>query len=199
MRYFTADIHFGHENIIKYCDRPWSNAREMDFGIIERFNSVLTDEDELWILGDLALGKQRETVPLLGLINGRKHIVAGNHDKIWRGHKKMGPSDVEFYRQYGDIESDYGIILIDIGKDKPYPALYSHFPYDVDPINVDTPGDDRYAKYRWKRHTGMGWRWLIHGHVHDAWKIKDDQINVGVDVWDFYPVPETTIAEIINA
>ena len=43
--FFTADQHFSHANIIKYCNRPFDNVREMDSEIIKRHNSVVTDKD----------------------------------------------------------------------------------------------------------------------------------------------------------
>ena len=52
--WFTADFHLGHENIIKYCDRPFKNAAEMDKKIIANFNKVVAADDTVYILGDLA-------------------------------------------------------------------------------------------------------------------------------------------------
>ena len=54
--------------------------------------------------------------------------------------------------------------------------------------------DDKFAKWR---PTDDG-RWLLCGHVHEKWKIQGRMINVGVDVWDYKPVPVTEIEKIIN-
>ena len=53
MRYYTADPHFGHANIIDHCDRPFSSADAMDRAIVEAWRRVLTEEDLLYVLGDL--------------------------------------------------------------------------------------------------------------------------------------------------
>ena len=51
----------------------------------------------------------------------------------------------------------------------------------------------------------MQWRpddtggWLLHGHIHENWRQRDRQINVGVDAWDFTPVSEEQIAALIAA
>ena len=53
MIYFIADPHFGHENILKLCDRPFSSVEEMDELLIRRWNETVSDEDTVYLLGDL--------------------------------------------------------------------------------------------------------------------------------------------------
>jgi calcineurin-like phosphoesterase family protein len=60
MYYFISDTHFGHENIIKYCKRPFKNAKEMDETIIKNWNSKVTDKDIVFFLGDFCLTKSSE-------------------------------------------------------------------------------------------------------------------------------------------
>ena len=57
-RWWTADHHFGHENIIGYCNRPFANADTMNRAMVDRRNDVVTDSDEMWILGNLVLGRR---------------------------------------------------------------------------------------------------------------------------------------------
>jgi calcineurin-like phosphoesterase family protein len=87
--WFTSDLHFFHNNIIEYCDRPWrtdGGAPDVDAmreGIIRNWNSVVGWEDVVFIIGDLAMGG-RSKAPLLaeilGRLNGHKYLVPGNHD-----------------------------------------------------------------------------------------------------------------------
>jgi len=83
MNYFTADYHFGHEGIIEMCERPFKNVTIMDKELIKCTNRVITDNDDLWILGDFSIktethkGYLREIVQK---IKGRKHLIMGNHD-----------------------------------------------------------------------------------------------------------------------
>lgn len=51
--WFTADLHLGHTNIIKYCSRPFGSAEEMNGRILENFNSVIRPGEPLYIVGDL--------------------------------------------------------------------------------------------------------------------------------------------------
>ena len=78
MRYYTSDTHFGHGNVIKYCNRPFSNRHEMDSALIANWNAIVGPEDEVFHLGDFALGAdERKILPQL---RGKLHLVAGNHD-----------------------------------------------------------------------------------------------------------------------
>lgn len=84
--FYTADPHFGHEAIIKFCGRPFSNVAEMDATILQNYQRAMTRSDDLWIIGDFAFAKVTEKEKLrkmLRSIPGRKHLVAGNHDRPW--------------------------------------------------------------------------------------------------------------------
>lgn len=53
MIYFTADTHFGHENVIRFCDRPFSSANEMDEAMIANWNARVKGDDTVYVLGDM--------------------------------------------------------------------------------------------------------------------------------------------------
>src|SRR5690606_12519731 len=78
-----SDLHFFHNNIISYCNRPWSHVEEMNEGLICNWNSVISKGDDVFILGDLAMGGNSKA-PLLAKIlrrlKGNKYLVPGNHD-----------------------------------------------------------------------------------------------------------------------
>ena len=83
MRFFTSDLHLGHENIIGYCNRPYDSVDEMNEDLVRRWNQVVTPDDEVIVVGDFAMGKLNETLPLAGLLNGGKTLVPGNHDRMF--------------------------------------------------------------------------------------------------------------------
>lgn len=89
--YILSDTHFGHENIIKYCNRPFTSVQEMDEAMIKNWNSVVDREDTVLHLGDFGLGKREYIRDIIGKLNGKKILIKGNHDH-W--------SD-EFYRDAG--------------------------------------------------------------------------------------------------
>ena len=79
--YFTADNHFGHSGARGLYRRPFASVAEMDQAMIDRWNSVVQPEDEIWHLGDFAVRQSSERVDhLLGTLHGSKHLVAGNND-----------------------------------------------------------------------------------------------------------------------
>jgi len=183
-RYWTSDIHFGHLNIIKYCDRPFGDPEDMNAQIIERWNEVVQPDDAVMVLGDVALGKIRETLPLVGKLNGTKYLVPGNHDRCWPGHKGFTTWNDKY------LEAGFARILpvqevAHIGP-KRTEVLICHFPY-----HGDSHEDDRYTEWR-PKDFGMP---LLHGHVHDTWLHNANQFNVGLDVHDYRPVAEDEIAE----
>src|SRR5258708_5235503 len=84
-RYFWSDPHFGHANIIKYCDRPFSNTDEMDEFLIAQHNSVVKPNDHVTCLGDLTIARggrvqQEKFKALIRRLNGHKRLHLGNHD-----------------------------------------------------------------------------------------------------------------------
>ena len=79
--YFTADNHFGHSGARSLYRRPFASVAEMDLAMIDRWNSVVQPEDEIWHLGDFAVRQPSERVDsLLSVLHGSKHLVTGNND-----------------------------------------------------------------------------------------------------------------------
>jgi calcineurin-like phosphoesterase family protein len=79
--FFTADTHFGHANIIKYCTRPFATSKEMDAAMIKNWNETVKQDDEVYHLGDFVFVKTyTKALEILVRLNGRIHFVWGNHD-----------------------------------------------------------------------------------------------------------------------
>jgi calcineurin-like phosphoesterase family protein len=77
--FFTADLHLGHGNIIKYCNRPYSSIEEMDESLISNWNSVVGKNDHIYVVGDFTMGGNAPNY--LRRLNGIKHLIRGNHDR----------------------------------------------------------------------------------------------------------------------
>lgn len=184
--FYTSDQHFGHANIIEYCNRPFVDVLTMNEALVERWNAVVDADDEVFVLGDVAMRVVPDnTLSYVSRLNGTKHLIAGNHDKCWEGNTKRG----DWPRRY--LDAGFASIATEAtrtlaGRD----VLLCHFPYAG-----DSHAQDRYT---WARPIDTG-SWLLHGHVHDAWQVNGRQINVGCDVWGHAPVAEQTLVEIIAA
>ena len=89
--FIISDTHFGHENIIKYCNRPFSSAEEMDQTMIKRWNETVSNNDIIIHLGDFALCSRDRLKEIVSKLNGKKILIMGNHDN----HSE------QFYRDAG--------------------------------------------------------------------------------------------------
>ena len=81
MIWVTGDPHFGHESIIRHCERPFANVGEMDEALVKGWNKVVTRNDRVYVLGDFAFRCTRQYAQdVLDSLRGVKTLVAGNHD-----------------------------------------------------------------------------------------------------------------------
>lgn len=80
-RFIVADLHFGHENIIKYESRPFTNVEEMNAQLVELWNATVSKEDLVYVLGDFTLSRRMDVIKnLVSSLSGRKVLIMGNHD-----------------------------------------------------------------------------------------------------------------------
>lgn len=104
MTYFTSDLHLGHKNIIKLCNRPFTSLEEMDETLIANWNQVVTNGDTIYIVGDLMFRTQTHPIDVVKRLKGRKHLIIGNHDRSWLN--KLEATDffksVENYAEIND-------------------------------------------------------------------------------------------------
>jgi calcineurin-like phosphoesterase family protein len=208
--WFTADLHLGHERIIELCARPFGSLGEMHDALIDNWNSRVEDRDTVWVLGDVALGPIEESLALVSRLNGHKILVAGNHDRCFAGYN-TGSKLAEWVSRYqaaGFRSVVTGRAIARSGLPIWHPlraqrngtlaasVVLSHFPRSGE-SRLDR--EDRFAAYRPRPHRGRGAKpWVLHGHVHNGWTLYEQQINVGVDVWDFAPVHAETLIDLIE-
>jgi calcineurin-like phosphoesterase family protein len=138
------------------------------------------------VVGDFALGKIADTLPLVSSLHGRKILVAGNHDRCWAGHGRRAVGWTARYLDAGFDEIVQGSMRLEIGG---VTVVMCHFPY-----RGDSQDRDRYVEHRPVDKGG----WLLHGHVHDRWAQQGRMINVGVDVTNFRPLDSDTMVAMIR-
>ena len=162
MTYFTSDQHFGHANIIRFCDRPFKTAGEMDEVMLANWNAKVTDEDDVWILGDLFF-RSATVEPILEHLKGTKHLILGNHDPSWI-------EGVDIAKYFASVGSFYS------GSVGGQPVTMCHYPM------LSWPQDK--SSYMVYGH--------IHNHVNaDYWPLimkRERMLNAGVEVNDYEPV-----------
>lgn len=176
MVYFTADNHFCHSNIIGSCSRPFTDVREMNREMIQKWNSYVTDRDKIYVLGDfLYKGTAKEANEILSRLKGRKYLVRGNHDRYLE--------DPVFNQKTFEWVKDFYVLKYEKGLH----IVLSHYPML-----------SWYGSHHGSIH--------LYGHVHNSVirhpelgekleMLGKKAINVGVDVNDFYPV---SIKQVID-
>ncbi len=178
--HFSSDAHYGHKGVIEFCQRPWGDVERMDNALMGLWNSVVKPEDTIYVLGDFSFHNPSGTAKIAQVLNGKKILVAGNHDKCSRTqYLAMGFQDV--FQE---------LVLNLLGKR----LRLSHYPYWPEAPENEPAYELRYPNLRPKRDPD---EYLLHGHVHKAWKVSGRQINVGVDQWSYKPVSLSSIEKLI--
>ena len=165
--WFTADLHFGHESIIRHCNRPFKTIEEHDTALITNWNSCIHKKDTTYVLGDFAMPKKNPNVPSIKTyrryfhaLNGKKILIKGNHDKMSQ----------DFYDLFTAV---YDIREIKMKHKK---VVLMHFPLQS-----------------WN---GMchGW-WHLFGHTHGRLPVHDWELkmDIGVDTNNYFPYLENDI------
>lgn len=187
-RFLTSDLHFGHVNISKLAGRPYTSVDDMNIDLICRWNSLVQPSDEVWILGDLCMGRLDDSLALVPELNGTKVLIPGNHDRMF------APRTPERGRKATQRYLDAGISMVTVPRQlhlcPEVTAWADHFPYAG-----DSHSTDRYAEYRPADRGGF----LVHGHAHGKWLKNGRMIDVGVDAWGGYPVPFDLVGETLRS
>ena len=170
MIYFTADLHIGHDKNFLWQPRGFSSVEEHDTEILKRWNSIVTPEDTVYILGDLCMsGNEKEWNRVYKVLNGEKFVIWGNHDT----NNKLNKYQTEYGMTYLGFTSIYKY-----NKKKMF--YLSHYPTLV-------------GNFEEKR-----FFWNLSGHTHSSNKFEFGQYsiyNVAMDAHNCYPV---SIEQIIK-
>lgn len=168
---YTADLHLGHANVIRHCDRPFSDADEMDAALVKRWNARMHRNDTVYIVGDFLFRAKRPAEEYLSEPNGKKHLIVGNHDKYW-----MKKVDLSAW-----FESVSPMLFI---TDNGRTATHCHYPM-----------------MSWPSMSRGGFMVFGHIHNNtnaDYWPLiaaRPQMLNAGVDINGFTPV---TLDEMIE-
>lgn len=179
--FFTSDLHFGHKNIIKFCNRPWDTTEEMDEALITNWNSVVGDNDIVFDLGDFAFATNRRWKDILERLNGKHYLILGNHDTTrWPGDNIINLFERAEQQMFVKIDERF--------------VYLNHYPY------LCYGGSWKAADYS---------VWQLFGHVHSGphctgtdidrlVNLFPYQYDVGVDNNNYTPVSWDTVKEIIT-
>lgn len=80
--HFTSDTHWGHANVIRHANRPYSSLEDMNESLIYNWNKQVSNRDVVWHLGDFSFQKLPELKATLRRLNGQINLILGNHDDL---------------------------------------------------------------------------------------------------------------------
>lgn len=210
---YTADIQVRHAYCAKLrgftrtdpeTGKVIGDIETHDEMIVDRWNRQVRKDDRVFLLGDYAMNWDDKAEEILSRLKGEIILIIGNHDLMsphhrdgwkyipkWIGPGKFASITTTARRKVGDLQ-----------------MLMSHYPYQGD--HEDT--GERFAQYR-LRDEG---EWLLHGHLHVKDKLtgrpymlpplfnqgkmlwRGKQVHVGTDAWDYAPVHEEQVVELIR-
>lgn len=191
MKYFTSDLHFGHKNVLSYCQRPFKDLEEMHEMLVKNWNEQVSQNDVIYVLGDFSLSPKWVDL-IVPQLNGEKHLIYGNHDQVFKG--KLGQSQEKTVKM---IECYYAAGWKNITVQQSitlgiHHVLMSHFPYA--PKKDDNHNTD--IRYLAQRLPDNG-QFLLHGHLHCRYIKNNNMIDVGIDN-NFKLLSESDIITIIE-
>lgn len=160
---------------------------------IENWNSCVDPDDEVYLLGDVAMGIRADNLPAVERLNGAKTLILGNHDNChdMYSHKANFAANEKLYGTY--FWEMYERLEIELGGEK---VLLCHFPAEGDHTD-----EVRYEKWR-PVYDG----WIIHGHLHvQDVNVAPKHIHVGIDadytaygIPRWHPIPEEVIIKAME-
>lgn len=176
--FFTSDTHFGHSNIIKYCQRPFNSAEHMDEVLISNWNEVVSPQDIVFHLGDFCFGSDKEWIKILQRLNGTKYLILGNHDL-----KKIANSN-QIKDYFADINMQMRLV---VDKQK---MLLNHYPFLCFEGGYQNVWQLFGHVHSSKHSTGLDKERLVH--------LFPTQYDVGVDNNNYRPVSFAQVSQIIT-
>ena len=179
MIFFTSDTHFGHVNILKYCNRPFNSIEEHDEELIKRWNAKVSKNDIVYHLGDVGFGRNDYIKNILNCLNGTINLCIGNHD--WRSIVKQ-----QKWR-FNEISQQYNLRI------EGQHVILNHYPF---------------LCYSGVYHKPASWQLFGHVHTSpysqetlDSPRLKmlfSTQYDVGVDNNNFTPISFDEVSRIIT-
>jgi calcineurin-like phosphoesterase family protein len=197
MIWFSSDHHFYHNNVIRYCNRPFESVEQMNEALVIGWNMTVHPDDTVYYLGDFSMAA-RPVETFTKRLLGTKYFIHGNHDFTHPYHKKSRNKEnqekwIQKYKDWGWTSVQDELIIEHEGQK----FRLAHLPYTNDLFHGQ---GDKYENFR-PEDDGIP---LLCGHVHEKWTTERSgngtlMINVGVDRHGFAPISINKVMEIFKA
>ena len=175
--FFTSDLHFGHRNVIGFCNRPYADEKEMGESLIKNWNDTVGEDDIIFVLGDTFwFNDSRSIKKVLGKLNGEIYFIPGNHDDFGSYHRVDDPR----------IHLCEDIVVLWLESEdnrwsrKTHEIWMSHYPMMTWPHR-----ENNAYQFFGHIHSKTGGR---NGDMDQDLPLHWNQVDVGCDFWDYKPV-----------
>lgn len=182
--FFSSDLHFGHERVLQFDNRPFQSVEEMDTELVRRWNAKVGKGDLVYVLGDLIWkSRNNDAEAIIKRLNGQILLIKGNHDRFLHNSKaKMALAGIK----------DYDDIAVTLEDGTSRRCILSHYFIPM---------------YNGHRHQAIH----LHGHSHftdeadveidiaeklNSLGFRNEIYNVGCMYWNYEPV---TLDEILRS
>lgn len=108
-RFFISDLHLGHTNVLRFDGRPFSSVEEMDHFIINEWNSVVSNGDHVYVVGDIIWTSPDSALEYLSQLKGQIHLILGNHDQHLANSSRVAKKFVEItqYKEFREYKKKF--------------------------------------------------------------------------------------------
>lgn len=173
MNLYISDTHFGHINVIKFDHRPWDRVEAMDKDLIRMWNNRVSEDDDVYFLGDFCYRAAKPADWYLSQLKGHKHLIIGNHERDVLDNKAAR----DMFESINDI-----LEVKDTLNEQTIRIVLCHYPI---------------FEWNGKFHGS----WHIYGHIHnnlsetyDIMSTQERALNAGVMINNYAPA---TFKELI--
>lgn len=169
--FVISDTHFSHGNIIKFCNRPFSDIYDMNETLLKNWNAVVSNQDKVYHLGDVYMNDTSKEYmnDFLGRLNGKKRLILGNHDSGKDPLLQKHFQKIDVWRMF----TEYNILLTHV------------------PVHPSTLKEGRF--------TGQGKKQAkminVHGHIHTNKSPIGPYKCVCVEQVDYMPIEITKLTK----
>lgn len=183
--FFSADWHIGHENSIKFDNRPFRDLDHMHSELIKNFNKQVPVDGLTYFLGDIATHSAELTKQVIEQLNGTKIIVVGNHDKNYESLYNAG---------FAAVMHNATVFIQKERVTMSHCPLTGTFREDTTDMKGSILGENWHGETRNKRFSVPDeGQFHLHGHIHSpnggkSTKILNRQFDCGLPANAYRPV-----------
>jgi len=200
--FFTADTHYSHANIIKYCNRPFANAAEMNRQLVDNWNAVVSPSDIVFHLADVTLGGISAAKQFFKSVHGRIYVLGypKHHDKQWLAEMGIATAYAS-HMKVGDYREMEKVAQTITSMDGYLVSIIEQMPT----IGIKTTERNAEFQYIALSHFPQGdWdrkyhgSWHLHGHSHGNYIGAGKVMDVGVDCTHYAPIDYARVCKVME-